>query len=268
MIAEQVRGNRAVLRDQVAVALVQPRPHVGMQRQVERLQLAPQAIELLRKRVGRHVVLRSPHRAGVREPQLARALVRELDEPGVALLHRRADRVPSFPRFEQPCRVPVLRQDLGDLFDVETRLARFAVLAELAASVHPFHRRDELRELRRFLRIRRRGHRQRVLQHGELAPLDVGARLPSSYCVACLGEVRRGGHVRLARARGHRLGVGRDVGVLHPPGLVRFDAESKQRVVRVCEERPRRLPQAARIRHCCRRRRRPSGRRAATMRSR
>ena len=92
-----MRRNRTVRRHDVAVLLAQLHAHVGVQLEVERPHLIPQPIELLGELVGRHVVLRAPHRAGVGEAELARALVRQLDEPRVVLPHRRRDRVPALP---------------------------------------------------------------------------------------------------------------------------------------------------------------------------
>ena len=73
-VAEQIGGNRTVRRHDVAVLLAQLHPDVGVQLEVERPHLIPEPIELLGELVGRHVVLRPPHRAGVGEAELARAL--------------------------------------------------------------------------------------------------------------------------------------------------------------------------------------------------
>ena len=90
-VTEQMGGDGPVGRHGLAVALAQTGANVGVQRQVQRAKLPPQPIQLLRERVGRHVVLGAPHGAGVGESQLASALVGQLDEPRVALLHRRRD---------------------------------------------------------------------------------------------------------------------------------------------------------------------------------
>ena len=90
-----------------------------MQLQIQRPDLIPQPIQLLRELVGRHVVLRAPHRARVGEAQLLRALVRQLDEARVVLPHRRRDRVPAFPDLAQPLLVARGRHDLGDVVDVQ-----------------------------------------------------------------------------------------------------------------------------------------------------
>ena len=83
MLPSRCAGNRPVGRHGVAVLLVQLHPHVGVQRHVERPHLLPQPIDFLRELVGRHVVLQPPHRAGVGEAELLRALVGQLDEARV-----------------------------------------------------------------------------------------------------------------------------------------------------------------------------------------
>ena len=113
--------------------------------------------------------------------------------------------------------------------------AAFALRAVLAATVRAVHRRHQFRQLRRFLRIRRRRHRQRVLEDGELALL-FGCRVLRVEGRCALGEIRDGGGVRLGRARRHRLGVGRDVRRLRPAGLAGLVAQTQERGVRVVEE--------------------------------
>src|SRR5918999_555761 len=52
-----------------AILLAQAAADVRVQRQIQRSQLLPQPVELLRERVGRHVVLAAPHGASVRKSQ-------------------------------------------------------------------------------------------------------------------------------------------------------------------------------------------------------
>ena len=219
-VAEQMRGDRTVGRDHIAVALAQPGADVGVQREVQRPQLLPQPIELLRERVGRHVVLRAPHRAGVGESQLAGALVGQLDEPRVALLHRRRDRVPALPHLAQARRVAVLGEDLGDLLDVQAGVARLAAGAVLAAAVHAVHRRHELRQFGGLFRIGRRRHREDVLEHRQLAPL-VRGQLDAVELRRALREAGSRRHEGLAGAGVHGLGVHGDERLLHPAGAWR-----------------------------------------------
>ena len=175
-VAEQVRRNRPVRRHDVAVLLAQLHPHVGVQLQVERPHLIPQPIELLRELVGRHVVLRAPHRAGVGEAELLRALVRQLDEARVVLAHRRRDRVPAFPRRAQLVLVARRRHDLRDVVDVQAGLGLRRVGAPLALAVRRLEPRHDLRQLLGFLRIGRRRHHQRRPSAGSAA--GAGRRAP------------------------------------------------------------------------------------------
>ena len=96
-IAEQEGGDGPIRWHDIAVGVVQFHPNVGVQLQVEWSHLIPQPIKLLREIVGRHVVLRAPHRARVREAELLRAFVRQLHESDVVLAHRRRDCVPALP---------------------------------------------------------------------------------------------------------------------------------------------------------------------------
>ena len=175
-VAEQVRRNRAVRRHDVAVLLVQLQPHVGVQLEVQRPHLIPQPIELLGELVGRHVVLRPPHRAGVGEPQLLRALVRQLDEALVVLAHRRPDRVPALPRRAQRLFIAGNREDARHVVDVLARLGLRRVGAPLALAVRRLQPRHDLRELVGFFRIRRRREDERRLQRSSAAA--AGRRAP------------------------------------------------------------------------------------------
>ncbi len=178
------------------------------------------------KASGRHVVLRPPHRAGVGKPQLSCTLVRQLDESRVALLHRRRDRMPAFPHLAKPRRVSIVREDLGDLFDVETCLTRFPVWQYLPRPYVLSIVGDQLRELRASFSIGGSGHRQRVLEDRQLPTLVHGQRRRRRTERPAFAEASNGRHVRGVGACGHRLGVGRDVRVLHPPGLARFDCRA------------------------------------------
>ena len=243
-----MRGQRTLLGDRRAVLLAQPAAHVGVQRDVQRPQLFPEPVELLRKGVGRHVVLAAPHRAGVRERQRLRAFVRKLDEARVVLLHRHGDRVPPFPDLLQPLRVPAFRQEPGDRLDVEALLAGRALRAVLAAPVHALHRRDQARELVRLLRIRRRRHRQRVLQHVELAAL--GRRQRHGVEAARLLRIAgRGAHERGVRLGGDLLGIHGDVRALRPAGAVRRVHQAKQLAVGFLEKRAGRFRRRGRGRY-------------------
>ena len=210
-------------------------PHVGVQFQVERPHLLPEAIELLGELVGRHVVLRTPHRAGVAEAELARALVRQLHESCVILPHRRGDRVPAFPDLEQPLGVAYLRHHLGDVVDVQAGVGVSRVGAPLALAVGAVHPRHDGRQLFGLLGIGGRGHDERRLQDGQL-PALVGGQFE-------VVEPRRLFHIAgdrvdvpLVGARAQRFRVGGDEVLLDPARLARLDAELQHRLIDRVEE--------------------------------
>ena len=109
----------------------------GREVRVQRTHLAPQAVELLREVVWRHVVHGPPHGARVGEPELARAFVRQLDEPSVLVAHGRGDCVPP-PDLAQPLLVARRGHDLGDVIDVQAGLALLRVRAPLALAIVAF----------------------------------------------------------------------------------------------------------------------------------
>ena len=71
--------------------------HVGVQREVERLDLLPEAVEFLGEIVGRHVVFGAPHGAVVLEAELPRAFVGQLDVADEVLADGLRDGVPAGP---------------------------------------------------------------------------------------------------------------------------------------------------------------------------
>ena len=99
------------------------RSHVGVQRHVERPHLCPQPVDLGSECVGRHVVIRTPQRSGICEAELARALVRQLDEPGIAIAHGCSDGVPPLPDIGELLRIAARREDVGRGVDIEARAA-------------------------------------------------------------------------------------------------------------------------------------------------
>ena len=205
-----------------------------MQLEIERTHLVPQPIELLRELVGRHVVLRAPHGAGVGKSQLARALVGELDETSVVLLHDRRDGVPAFPHLAELLFVSRRRHDLRDLVDVEAG-RRLRLVAPLAFAVGRLQPRHDRRQLFGFLRIGRRGHDERELEEVELAAL-VGRNLDFVEPGRLLGEARNGARHLQIHSRADRLGVVGDEGLRDPPRLILRDVQALQRLVRVVEE--------------------------------
>ena len=229
-VAEQMRRNRAAGRNEVAVFLAQLQPHVRVQLQVERPHLVPESIELVGERVGRHVVPAAPHRAGIGEAQLLRALVRQFNEALVVLAHRRRNRVPAFPGGADRGFVARRRDDPRNLVDVPTGVRLARVRAPLALAVGGLEPRHDLRELVGFLRIRRRGQHQRDLQQVQLTALRRG-QLHLVVLRRLLGKASARVVRRLAGARGNRFGVVGDEVLLHPAGLALVDAKLQRRLV-------------------------------------
>ena len=206
----------------VAVLLAQLHAHVGVQREIERPDLLPEPIHFLRELVGRHVVLRPPHRAGIGKSQLLGALVRQLHEPLIVVAHRRRDGVPALPDFAQPLGVAVFRHDLGDLLRCPgTRLfgpsfgdrghhlprpyapsMRAAIVVSSVAS---------------FV-IARRGHHQRQPQQIQLTPL-VGWQRELVEPRRLFRELRDGFDVVLVGRALSASVSARDEVLLHPAGL-------------------------------------------------
>ena len=85
----------------LAVLRLELAAHVAVKLVVERLHVAPQALDVGLEVGGRHVVARPPERPHVGEADGPRALVRELDVAGVLRLHRRGDRVPAAPCLDE-----------------------------------------------------------------------------------------------------------------------------------------------------------------------
>ena len=216
--------------------LVQLHPHVGVQFQVQRPHLLPEAIELLGELVGRHVVLRTPHRAGVAEAELARAFVRQLHEPRVVLPHRRRDGVPAFPDLEQPLGVAHLRHHLGDVVDVQAGIGVSRVGAPLAFAVGAVEPRHDGRQLFGLLGIGGRGHHERRLQDGQLTAL-VGGQLQVVEPRRLLHVAGDRVDVPLVGARAQRFRVGGDEVLLDPARLARLDAELQHGLVDRVEKR-------------------------------
>ena len=232
-VAQQMRRDRPLLRDGVAVLLAQLPPDVRVERDVERPHLLPEAIELGGEGVGRHVVLRPPHRARVLEPELTRALVGQLDEAHVVLLHRAADGVPAGPDVEKLSRIARGRHDLRDVFEIEAAVLRRAVLA---LAVGAFHRGADPRQLRALGGIRGSGHRQRELEELELARRLLGHRdLVEAHRVLRVLDARLDRLV--GGLRREDLGIVGDVRGLDPVGAALSGPELQQRLLGSVDER-------------------------------
>ena len=213
---------------------VQLRAHVGVQRQIQRLQLSPQAVELLRERVGRHVVLRAPHRAGVGEAQLRRAFVRQLDEPDVALASSAA------PIVCHPSHTSRSRAGLRSF----ARISVISSMSRQASSDRSVRRAPESRSTCRVPytpSIDATSCASSAASFGSAGAAivseffstvswrrSIGRQLHAVVaCGACLAESVTAVMYAVVRARGERLGVGRDVRLLHPAGLVGFDCRAE-----------------------------------------
>src|SRR5579872_7464880 len=97
-ISQQMRGNRTIRGHGLrAIFLRQPRPHKCVERKIEWPHLLPESVQIRVELLWRHIVTRSPENAGVFKSQIARALVRKIDEARIFFTHRRADRVPTHP---------------------------------------------------------------------------------------------------------------------------------------------------------------------------
>src|SRR5258706_10900079 len=91
-----------------------------MQLLVERAHFGPQARHLFAELLRAHVVLARPDLAHVLEAELVGSLVGELDHALVHRAHRRRDRVPAAPRFEQEIPVTLAREDRAEVLERET----------------------------------------------------------------------------------------------------------------------------------------------------
>ena len=95
--------------------------HVAVELVVERLHVVPEALDVGLEVGGRHVVAGAPERADVVEADLPRALVRELDVPRELVLHRRGDRMPAAPRFDELVEVAALAEDVREVVEAQAR---------------------------------------------------------------------------------------------------------------------------------------------------
>jgi hypothetical protein len=139
--------------------------HIRVQRNIQGLQLCPQAIEFFLKRVRRHVVIRTPKRAHVDVAQIARSLIAQFDHASVALAHRSANRVPAQPRALQFCSIAAGRHQLANRGHVKARL-RVAVGTPLPPSIIAIQRGQNLRQfLLRFGIVGRREAGGQFQQH-------------------------------------------------------------------------------------------------------
>ncbi len=74
-IAEKMRRNRSVCRNDVAIFVVQLHTHVGVELQIQRANLVPEPVDFLREGIRRHVVFRPPHGAAIGEAEFSRTFI-------------------------------------------------------------------------------------------------------------------------------------------------------------------------------------------------
>ncbi len=217
-VAEEMRRQRPVGRDRVAIFLAQLHADVGVQREIQRPHLLPEPVHLFRELIGRHVVFAAPHRAGVGEAQLLCADIRQLGKPRVVALHRRSDRVPPVPDFEETLRIPGRGHDFGDLLDVQALLRLGAGGAPLPFAVIGAELGGKLRQLFGRLRISRRRQLECELEERELAP-EFRRYFHTVEPRRLLRVSRDGVGVGLRCPRAHRFAVFGDVGLGNPARL-------------------------------------------------
>jgi hypothetical protein len=138
---------------------MQPSPHVGVKRKIQRPHLVPQPVGLSGEIVGGHVIFRPPHCTRVGEPEFARALIGQLYVTFVRLAHGWRDGVPTNPRLFQFLGISAGAQDAAEFFQIETLVAAWR--AELAFAVGALHRGSNLREFGRLRRIGWSGNGER-----------------------------------------------------------------------------------------------------------
>ena len=218
-----VGGNQAG-----AVALEQSRAHVGMQLQVERLELFPQTIDLGRQGIGRHVVIGSPHRPHIGEAQVPGPGVGQGYEARVARPHVDRDTMPSLPGVEQGVGVAARGEDALQVGDLQTLPGGRAILA---AAIVGLQSARETRQLGRLGGIGwRRGHERQAQQH-EL-PGQGGWQPQPGEAARLHRQVSRRHVEALTRLGRQLLGIERDVGVGHPIRSRGLDAQIGERRLR------------------------------------
>src|SRR5579871_6099072 len=247
-----MRGNSRAGADHfLAVFLGELVANVGVQRVVERPHLIPQAIHLRRERVGRHVVFRPPHRAGILEAEVARADVGQIHHLRVALAHRRRNGMPAFPRRENLVWITAARHGPFEIVQRQAFSAGRVSVGSggtiLAFAVIAIESHGNLGEpgLRRG--ILRRGQRQRQFQQKKLARVD-GRKLESIEARGFQRQIGGRGKHFLLRVGGNALGVVGDEVFLDPARALRFVAELEELLFGLDDELVR-LGHGGRLRH-------------------
>ncbi len=233
-VAEQMRGDGSIGGDHLrAVLFAKLVAHVGVQAQVERLHLFPQPVDFFGVIGGRHVVLGSPHGAGVRETNLTGALVGKFDVALEGIANRFRDGVPAGPGGFEFLGIRRLFEDFGGLVEVEAGLAVGRTI--LALAVDPFHLGEDPGKFRRLLLVRGGGNRKRQLQQQHL-PGQVRRQVHAVESRGLLDQLRGGGHPAIVGLCRDALGVVGDVGGADPVGQRGIRGKLEQLRVRALEE--------------------------------
>ena len=247
-VAEEVRGDRRARADLVfAVFRAEAAPYIAVEIFVEGPHLLPEPLGVGLELLGRHVVAGAPHGPEIREPDLARALVAELDVALEFRPHRLRDRVPADPGLLELVPFPALREDVLELpdglaFPLRGELRR-AVFAFPVRALHPFGR---LGELGALLRVARRGQAGGDLEEQEL-PREIVRQRDGVEARRPLDGAREVLHVGLVGLRGERVGVVGDVRLVHPPGALLRDPQAPEIDVDAVEERARLVDRRRRV---------------------
>ena len=212
-IAQQVGGDGAVFRHDVAVLAAQAVAHIAMQRFIQRLDLTPKPLGFGLEFDRAHVVTRPPHLAQITEAQFAGACVGQFHEAHVVLAHGFGDGTPAGPHVQQ--RIGIAARG-NNPFQFRQGLAAVgAVRAVLAGAVSGLHPRGDGRQLFALGRVRWRRHRGAQLQH-QHAARGFGVQLQIIETLGGLDLLAVEGQPGFGGLGGQQLGVFCDVGIGHP----------------------------------------------------
>ena len=234
-IAQQVGADRPGRRlHSIAVECVQPPARIAVQLLVERLDLAPQALDF-GLHLGRlHVVIRQPHLVEARIAQLARALIGDVDHPRIVRRHRHGNRVPALPHRLQLFGIAGLLDDPRGFQQVHLP----ALIGKLAGRVGGVEARGDVGKLFRRALARRGGNRDAAAQDLDF-PRDIRRQFAHVKPFRLIGERDKQLGVFRALFGGGRTGFGRDIGRLLPIGLGRLMAARGDLRLGIAQEGPR-----------------------------
>ena len=220
-----------------AVARLKPRARVAMQLVVERLHLAPKAVNFAHELAGGHVVPAAPQLSHVGESERVSSLIRKGDPSRVRCTRCRTRVVPALPRFELHVVIAARRQRVLDLFNGPALggVLRIARIARTRLSVGARHGRTHLRKLssRRFVV----GCRHRLSQAQELLHArEVRRQLERVEPARIPRSLKHVGRCRRFGVRGDRVGVVREIGLVRPRSAIPGHPKAAQVSVHFVEE--------------------------------